>query len=232
MISVRLLPTIVLTVVVLCSGCAASSSRPLIADAAFAPVTPVQPPTLTQVTGSIFNDNQSSAGFGFKKRYQVGDIITVVITEATQAQRQSGVETTREGSNNPLFQIQKAFTLDSNNIRQALKATPFDDLTIESKGEGTANQAASLNGAVAASVIQVLPNDALLVQGQKRITLSEGSEVIQILGVVSTGDIQPDNTVLSSRLANAQISYQGYGNLASAAQIPWGTDILHKIWPF
>ena len=117
-------------------------------------------------------------------------------------------------------------------IERALKATPFNDLKIESKGSGSANQAASLNGAVAATVIQVLPNDSVVVQGQKRLTLSEGSETIRIIGVVSLNDIQPDNTVLSSRLANAQISYQGAGNLASVSKVPWGTNVLNKVWPF
>jgi len=205
---------------------------------AFEPITPLMPEAQVSVTGSIFNDSNASSRFGYKKNYQVGDIITVVLTESTQAQRQSGVETVKEGSNSPMAALQGAFGLGPdfpaglNRTKRALKATPFSDLKIESKGSGSANQAASLNGAVAATVIQVLPNNSVLVQGQKRLTLSEGSETIRIVGVVSLNDIQPDNTVLSSRLANAQISYQGVGNLASVAKVPWGTNVLNKVWPF
>ena len=221
-----------------CSACVTQGLPSLVQDMAFEPITPLMPVAQVSVTGSIFNDSNASSRFGYKKNYQVGDIITVVLTESTQAQRQSGVETVKEGSNSPMAALQGAFGLGSdfpaglNRTKRALKATPFSDLKIESKGSGSANQAASLNGAVAATVIQVLPNNSVLVQGQKRLTLSEGSETIRIVGVVSLNDIQPDNTVLSSRLANAQISYQGVGNLASVAKVPWGTNVLNKVWPF
>ena len=214
------------------TACAAPQMTPIVKEQAFEPVTPAMPEEITTVTGSIFADTSARYRFGYKKNFQVGDIITVVLTEATQAQRQSGVETTREGTNSPLKALQGAFALDSNRLRRAAKAIPFDDLTIESKGSGTANQAASLSGAIAATVIQVLPNESLLIKGQKRLTLSEGSETIQLLGLVDQRDVQPDNTVLSSRLANARISYEGSGDLSAVAKVPWGTNLVNKVWPF
>ena len=217
---------------VMASACTAPQITPILKEQAFEPVTPVMPAEVTTVTGSIFADSNARYRFGFKKNFQVGDIITVVLTEATQAQRQSGVETTREGTNSPLKALQGAFALDSNRFKRAAKAMPFDDLTVESKGSGTANQAASLSGAIAATVIQVLPNESLLIKGQKRLTLSEGSETIQLLGLVDQRDVQPDNTVLSSRLANARISYEGSGDLSAVAKVPWGTNLVNKVWPF
>lgn len=214
------------------AGCVAPQITPILREEAFEPITPIMPEEITSVTGSIFADSNARYRFGYKKNFQVGDIITVVLTEATQAQRQSGVETTREGSNSPLNAIQGAFALDSNRFEKAAKVIPFNDLTIESKGSGTANQAASLTGAIAATVIQVLPNDSLLIKGQKRLTLSEGSETIQLLGLVDQRDVQPDNTVLSSRLANARISYEGSGDLSAVAKVPWGTNVFNKVWPF
>jgi flagellar L-ring protein precursor FlgH len=214
------------------SGCAAPQVAPFLPEQAFEPVTPIVPDEVTTVTGSIFADSNARYRFGFKKNFQVGDIITVVLTEATQAQRQSGVQTAREGTNSPLKALQGAFALEGNRIKQAAAAIPFDDLKIESKGSGTANQAASLSGAIAATVIQVLPNESLLIKGQKRLTLSEGSETIQLLGLVDQRDVQPDNTVLSSRLANARISYEGSGDLSAVARVPWGTNIVNKVWPF
>ena len=224
--------SLIMVSVAMASACAAPQMTPILKEKAFEPVTPLMPAEITTVTGSIFADSNARYRFGFKKNFQVGDIITVVLTEATQAQRQSGVETTREGTNSPLKAIQGAFALDSNRFKQAAKAIPFDDLTIESKGSGTANQAASLSGAIAATVIQVLPNESLLIKGQKRLTLSEGSETIQLLGLVDQRDVQPDNTVLSSRLANARISYEGSGDLSAVAKVPQGTNLVNKVWPF
>ena len=224
--------SLVMVSLAMASACAAPQMTPILKEQAFEPVTPVMPAEITTVTGSIFADSNARYRFGFKKNFQVGDIITVVLTEATQAQRQSGVETTREGTNSPLKALQGAFALDRNRLSEGIKAIPFDDLTIESKGSGTANQAASLSGAIAATVIQVLPNESLLIKGQKRLTLSEGSETIQLLGLVDQRDVQPDNTVLSSRLANARISYEGSGDLSAVAKVPWGTNLVNKLWPF
>ena len=116
------------------SACAAPQIAPILREEAFEPITPVMPEEITSVTGSIFADSNARHRFGYKQNFQVGDIITVVLTEATQAQRQSGVETTREGINSPLQALQGAFELADNRIKRATKAIPFDNLSIESKG--------------------------------------------------------------------------------------------------
>ena len=175
----------------------------------------------------------------------MGDILTVILSESTQAQRNSGIGTVKEGVNTPLSQLQSVFNggADSvyapdfsapskNNWRRALRGIDFNNMKVESKGSGSANQAASLAGAVAVTVTQVLPNDSLLIQGQKNLSLTEGSETVRIRGVISMDDIQPDNTVLSSRIANAQISYKGAGNLADVSKLGWGTKVFNKVWPF
>ena len=110
----------VLFSLVMASACTAPQITPILKEQAFEPVTPVMPAEVTTVTGSIFADSNARYRFGFKKNFQVGDIITVVLTEATQAQRQSGVETTREGTNSPLKALQGAFALDSNRFKLSL----------------------------------------------------------------------------------------------------------------
>ena len=225
-------------------GCASGVSQRADASIDFLPIVPVVEQEQPQVTGSIFNDNRSSRRFGYKQNYRVGDILTVILSESTQAQRNSGIGTVKEGSNTPLGQIQKVFGggADSpnapffgaggDNFKRTLRGIDFNNLKVESKGTGSANQAASLAGAVAVTVTQVLPNNSLLIQGQKNLSLTEGSETVRIRGVISMDDIQPDNTVLSSRIANAQISYKGAGNLADVSKLGWGTKAFNKVWPF
>ena len=65
-----------------CSACVTQGLPPLVQDAAFEPISPLMPVAQVSVTGSIFNDNSASSRFGYKKNYQVGDIITVVLTES------------------------------------------------------------------------------------------------------------------------------------------------------
>ncbi len=225
-------------------GCASGVPQRADASADFLPIVPVVEQEQPQVTGSIFNDNRSSRRFGYKQNYRVGDILTVILSESTQAQRNSGIGTVKEGINTPLGQIQKVFGggVDSpnapffgaggDNFKRTLRGIDFNNLKVESKGTGSANQAASLAGAVAVTVTQVLPNNSLLIQGQKNLSLTEGSETVRIRGVISMDDIQPDNTVLSSRIANAQISYKGAGNLADVSKLGWGTKAFNKVWPF
>ncbi|HCY04128.1 MAG TPA: hypothetical protein DHU16_01650 [Gammaproteobacteria bacterium] len=195
----------------------------------YVPVVPAIPVAPRAVTGSIFMDQSSSRLFGHKREYSVGDVVTVVLTESTQAQRRSGMEATKEGTNATLKGLQ---TLLKNPLNTPFGAQDFDNLATETKGFGSANQAASLNGAIAVMVTQVLPNSNLVIQGQKKLSLSEGSETIRLSGIISTRDIQPDNTVLSSRIAGAQIAYQGAGDLADFSKVNWGTQLFNKVWPF
>jgi len=104
--------------------------------------------------------------------------------------------------------------------------------TIKSEGEGSADQTASLTGSIAVTVVEVLANGNLMVRGEKQLALTEGTEVIQVSGIVRPEDVSPNNTLQSRRLANAQIAYRGTGDMASAAKPGWGTSLLYKIWPF
>ena len=67
---------------------------------------------------------------------------------------------------------------------------------------------------------------------KKQLGLNEGSEIILVKGVIRPEDIMPNNTVLSTRLANAQFSYNGVGELARATKSPWGVKVLYGLWPF
>ena len=190
-------------------------------------------------TGSIFMDQSSSRSFGFRRRFELGDVITVVLDESTQAQRSSGINTTKEVTNSPLSQLQKVFGNNlpinrsrENRIKRGLKGLDFSDLSRSDKGVGIADQAASLSGAIAVIVTHLLPNGSMFIEGKKELVLSEGSEEIFISGIITPKDIQPDNTVLSSRIAQANITYRGQGDLADVATANWGSKFFNKIWPF
>jgi flagellar L-ring protein precursor FlgH len=81
-------------------------------------------------------------------------------------------------------------------------------------------------------VVEVMANGNLVLRGEKQLALTEGSEVIQVAGIIRPDDVAPNNTVQSRRLANAQIAYRGTGDLANATRAGWGTSALLKIWPF
>jgi flagellar L-ring protein FlgH len=216
------------------AGC---SSPPKMAAEEFAPIVQLPPEPEKLVTGSIYNGGRNDNWFGRKKDYRVGDIITVILNEQTQANRVTNTSAVRETSNDVaaglvpnIVSNLPGFARDrAGRITNGLK---LDGSEISSEATGSADQRASLSGSVAVTVTQVLSNGNLVVRGEKVLDLSEGSETIRVAGIVRSEDIAPNGTVFSRRLANAQIAYTGTGDLANANKVPWGTGILMKLWPF
>jgi flagellar L-ring protein FlgH len=194
----------------------------------FQPVYPLAADRQKIATGGIYSNRQSDAWFGRGRNYQVGDIITVLLSESTQAARTQNTDVSRQTKS----------SLPSGASTQVGKLNPFlnginlNDNTNSSKGTGTADQQASLSGSVAVTVVEILANGNLMIRGEKKLGLSEGTEVIQVSGVIRPEDVGPNSTVQSRRLANAQIAYRGSGDLANATKASWGTSLMHKYWPF
>jgi len=183
-------------------------------------------------TGSIFDNGNRL--YPTRRAYQSGDIkighlITVVLDETTQASRSGNVKTSRASSNDVLGTNQVGAMVPGGSFFEDLN---LSGANISSEGTGSAGQANSLTGSIAAVVVQVFPNGNLLIEGDKKLTLTEGSEYIKLSGVIRAVDVQPDNTILSRRIANAQISYSGTGDLVSASKPGWLTRALYEVWPF
>ncbi|MDF3013473.1 MAG: flgH, partial [Cellvibrio sp.] len=99
-------------------------------------------------------------------------------------------------------------------------------------GSADADQSNSLQGNITVTIAEILPNGNLMVRGEKWITLNRGDEFIRISGLVRPEDIAPDNTILSTRLANAKISYSGTGALADASSMGWLSRFFNSaLWP-
>lgn len=211
------------------AACSVVPPAPLTHSPGFEPVYPSESPKAkAPATGAIYVSQQSDSWFGRGRRFQVGDVITVLLNESTQAARTSNSNLSRESSNDALPGLQ---TL-ANNMGGVLKGANTAGAKISNKGVGAADQQASLSGSVAVSVVDILPNGNLVLRGEKQLALSEGAEVIQVAGIIRPDDIAPNNTVQSRRLANAQIAYRGSGDLAAATRPGWGTSALMKLWPF
>ena len=195
----------------------------------FEPVYPVPTARDTMATGAIYVGRQSDSWFGKGRNFQVGDVITVLLNESTQAARSQVGSISRNSTNDMLS---PGLAVLGNKLGGVMKGTDFSKTDISNKGTGTADQTASLTGSVAVSVVEVMPNGNLVLRGEKQLALTEGSEVIQVAGIIRPDDVAPNNTVQSRRLANAQIAYRGSGDLANATRAGWGTSTLLKLWPF
>ena len=195
----------------------------------FAPVYPLVSDANRIPTGGIYGNRQSDAWFGRGRNFQVGDIITVLLDESTQAARTSNTDLSREAKNTGL---PTGLNTEIGKISPFLQGIDLSSSGQTSKGKGVADQKATLKGSLAVTVVEVLANGNLMVRGEKKLGLAEGTEVIQVSGIIRPQDVGPNSTVQSLRLANAQIAYRGNGDVANAAKAGWGTSALHRFWPF
>lgn len=211
------------------AGCATVPPGPLAHSPDFAPVAPVVTEQPRMATGGIYNGRQSDQWFGRGRHFRVGDIVTVILDEATQGERKQSTNVSRKASNDvvPSGVVSKLIGRSS-----VFTGINLNDAEITSSGSGDIGQGATLKGEISVTVVDVLANGNLVLRGEKQMALTEGTEVIQVSGTIRPEDVSPNNTVRSRRLTNAQFTYRGTGDIANASRPGWGTRGLLKLWPF
>ena len=220
--------TKLLTILASAALLSACASKPMpIRSADFSPVLPAEPIVKTVADGSIYSGGANDSLFGDRKAYRVGDIITIMLREKTMAEKSASNVTSRAASNSMAMTGVTGGLLGEN-----LPAGATIDNNISNTGNGATSQTNTLGGDISATVVRVLTNGNLIIRGEKMISLNDGNEYIQISGMIRSEDVQPDNTVLSKRIANAEISYSGDGDYVDATKSGWGTKLFYKIWPF
>ena len=208
-------------------ACSVLPVEPLAHSKEFNPVYPVQAAQPVAATGSIYNGRMSESFLNGSRGFQVGDLITVILDENTTASRNQTGEVKRTASTDivppGLNSLMTGLGISSSAGKLGTNTSNV--------GSGKAVQDGSLLGSVTVAVVGIMSNGNLILRGEKQLALTEGSEVIQVGGVIRPDDIAPNNTVLSRRLANAQITYRGTGDLAAVARPGWGTSLMLKLWP-
>ena len=186
---------------------------------------PVAPPP-APANGSIFQaQNGYAALYEGSVARKVGDPLTIVLVENTQASKSSSSKLDSGGGFSLTPPSTGALSLFKPTDASVSGARNFN-------GKGTADQSNSLSGEVSVTVVAVYPNNTMLVQGQKRVTLNRGDEFVQIKGIVRTADIGADNRILSTRVADARIAYTGKGDVARAGRQGWLGRFFSVISPF
>ena len=213
---------------VILSGCAVTKPATVAPD--FVPVRPVisTPPPIEN--GGIYQNGYGVSFFSDASAKRVGDIITVVLSENTNAKKSASTSTSKESQIDilsPTLLGGPVSALGANFLANSL------DGARDFSGAGDSSQSNSLNGRITVTVKEVLPNGYLMVQGEKRMSLNQGNEHIRFSGIIRPADIKSDNTIQSTSVANAQIIYGGTGMIASANTQGWFTQFLSsEWWPF
>lgn len=184
------------------------------------------PPQPTPGNGSIF---QAASGYSAlyegNRARRVGDTLTILLVEQTAASKEAKSVLDKSGN--------FGLTPPTTGPLDFLKST---DVSIggghKFGGKGSADQSNSLSGAVSVTVAEIYPNQTMLVRGQKQVRLNRGDEFIQIKGIVRFADIDQNNTVPSTRVADATINYTGTGDVARASRQGWLSRFFQVVSPF
>ncbi|WP_034474684.1 flagellar basal body L-ring protein FlgH [Aestuariibacter salexigens] len=217
-----------LGLVTLISGCMSTAQQgPSPNDPFYAPAIPDLPRQKIAEDGSLFQSDMANSLYSDVKARRIGDIITVNLRENTTASKSAGTSTSRDTSVDlqPITGL-GGLPINIGNDSVQLGIESSNDYS----GDAAANQSNNLFGNISVTVIDVLPNQNLLIRGEKWITLNNGDEYIRLTGVIRPQDVSPSNEILSSKVANARIEYSGTGSFAQAQQKGWLARFFSSEW--
>ncbi len=154
--------------------------------------------------GTSLWTEQSHSLYSNRKASRVGDVITVVIVESSSGYNKATSNSKKEDKH--AIQGSGTGPLDF------IPLFGWDMSTkLEFKGNASSTVAGGLNARISAQVVDILPNGHLLVSGSRTLSVNGERETISIFGEVRPEDVRANNTVISTNVANAQISYDGSG---------------------
>ena len=176
----------------------------------------------------------SRAFFKDQRAARIGDLVTVKVNVTDQANISN--ETKRSRSNTENFGLPNAGGLEKNAAVLAAGVSPDKLLAATSSssndGVGSVQRNETVSTNVAAIVTQVLPNGNLVVEGKQEIRINFEVRELVVAGVVRPEDIESDNTIESTKIAQARIAYGGRGQITDVQQPRYGQQIVDILLPF
>ena len=176
--------------------------------------------------------NGSRAFFKDQRAHQVGDILTVTVNftdKANLSNETKRTRTTTEDSGITNFFGKPKVPIVNTPTPTRILTT---DSNMSADGKGTIDRSEALQTNVAAVVTQVLPNGNLVVEGKQEIRVNLEMRELVVAGIVRPEDIQSDNTIDSTKIAEARIAYGGRGQISDVQQPRYGQQIMDVLLPF
>lgn len=194
----------------------------------FEPSLPVRPadPGAAPASGSIF-----AAAAGYAPLYRgnragaVGDPVTIALVETTSASKSVNSNSQKGGAAGIVPPSAGLLSFLNPNALNASSSSSFN-------GQGSAAQTSALASTLSVTIAEVRSNGTALVRGEKTMLLSQGDEWIRFSGIVRLADIDADNVVPSTRVADAHVEYSGKGALQRASRQGWLGRFFNMISPF
>ena len=190
------------------------------------PVQPVSSPDLA-AEGSLWSPHKPANLVSDVKARNVGDIVTINVVESATASKNATTKTARES------ELAASWTgvlkkIGGDWIGGEVKA----DMTNAFDGKGETTRSSQLAAYITAQVIQVLPNGYLVIHGSRQVRVNNENQIINVQGVIRTEDVNANNIVLSTYIADARIELIGEGVITDKQRPGWLARIVDWVWPF
>lgn len=209
-----------------CMGAGGNAPQKGFAPVVAAPVEQTRSDNTQAANGAIFQSTSGYAALTSGTRASMkGDIITILLVERTQAAKSNSASKDRNGGFSLTPPTTGLFSLFSPSDASASGSQNFS-------GTGSAQQSNSLQGQISVTVAESYANGTMLVRGQKLTSLNRGDEHMQFSGLIRAIDVSSDNTIPSTKVADARINYGGTGEIASASKQGWLQKFFSFISPF
>lgn len=231
-----------LTAMLLCSlmvsGCARKQAQNVVPKPSMSQKSDMPSPetlfsSLPPSEGSLWTDSGNML-FVDQKARRVGDTVIVDIVEKTSSKIDANTSVSKTNSLDadiPDFMGYMAW-LKTKNPRldpDNLFSSTFNHAT---EGAGASDRSGEITASIGAIVTSVLPNGNIIIYGRREMKINNEAQFITVSGIVRPKDIDSDNRVKSTYLADARIEYSGKGVLADAQKVGWLTRALAFVWPF
>jgi len=178
--------------------------------------------------GSLWSeDRPQSFLFSDFKAGRMGDVVTVRIVESSKGNKNASTKTEKDSSLST--SISAFFGMPSDKLSQASVGAETSE---KHDGAGSTSRSSELTAVITARIIDVMPNGNLVIDGRREVVVNNETQLLYVTGIVRPEDIGPNNTVLSSYIADAKITYTGTGVVSDKQRVGWFVRLLDKVWPF
>ena len=216
------------------AGCAPAHIAEYTPKRRAAPEALPTPGTTTDESGSLWaSASGASSPFTDLRALRVNDVLIVRVEEVADARRGADTQVSRTGRwwNNltflPLVGPLLAGLGDAN-----LQAQVGLDAENSFNGSGRSGRSERLLATVPASVMKVYDNGNLFIEGHRVVLVNNEEQHLYVSGVVRPIDIDEQNSIKSSMIADAEIEFVGQGSVTEGQSVPWGTRAATWVWPF
>jgi flagellar L-ring protein precursor FlgH len=185
----------------------------------------------TTTTGSLWAGGGSGL-LSDPKAARVGDLVTVLVQESASATRSLGTKKSKKSDRASGLTA----SIDYGSALANKSVSPKADIGMTNSknfdGSGSTSNSDTLTASVTSVVTYVYPNGNMYIIGRRELTINQQPQEISFSGIIRPNDISPANTIPSSKVAQAKISYGSGGELASVTHEGWLSQALDQIWPF